>query len=143
MGQDFSRFENIVVMRNDEVESVEPGRLKLYLFRYVDNVANGEFVNLAIALVEESAAIDRFVGFSVMEDWVRLKAFFPNADVENLKSWCAFLSDEIQRTKVSAELSVTLENASTNIEVTVQSQGVLSLKSPEDEMKSLAGLYLH
>src|SRR5258706_13404085 len=130
MGVEFSHFENdaftIWHRTEDQGEMTEPSKFTLYVFRYVDNVVNGEFVNLALALVEVSDSLDRFVGFEVMQNWARLKAFFPNADVGNIKSWCNNLSNDIQRPNDSAELFVTLENASTNIELTVESHAVLS-----------------
>jgi len=120
----------------------KPSKFNFYVFRYLDNVVSGEFVNLAICLVEDSDRADRFVAFEVMQNWARLQAFFPNADVENLKSWCRNLSNDIHQAKRSADLFRMLENSSGNIDVSVHSQAVLSHKQPEAEMKFLADTYL-
>lgn len=120
----------------------DPTKFKFYVFRYLDNVVSGEFVNLAICLVEDSEHPDRFVGFKTVQDWARLKAFFPQADVENLKSWCHSLSSDIHQAKRSADLCRALEDSSGNIEVSVTSQAVLSHSEPEAEMRFLADAYL-
>jgi hypothetical protein len=144
---ELSPFRNAYVLdpgrTEDQVDMTEPSKFTLYLFRYVDNVVSGEFVNLAIALVENSDSLDRFVGFKVMKDWARLKQFFPRADVDNLRSWCNNLSNEIKRAECSADLLATLENASTNIDLKVESHAVLSHKATEAELTSLATSYLH
>ena len=120
----------------------EPSKFTFYVFRYIDNIVSGEFVNLAICLVEDSDRPDRFIGFEVMQDWDRLKSFFPRADVGNLKSWCHNLSNDLRQTKQSSDLIRTLENSSVNIEVFVESQAVLSHKQPETELRLLADTYL-
>lgn len=121
---------------------VEETKFKLYVFRYIDNVIGGEFVNLAICLVEESDRSARFLGFEAIKDWSRLKSFFPHADVDSLKSWCDGLANDLQRSNGSRELFGELENLSGNIAVTVWSRPLLSDQPPEVEMESQANLYL-
>jgi len=130
-----SNTGNCVVM-TDEI------KFKLYVFRYSGNIVSGEFVTLAICLVEDSDHPDRFVGFEAMKNWSRLKGFFPKADVEFLKSWCRNLADEIRKAKRSVELFQTLENSSGSIDVSVELRAVLSHKQPEAEMKFLTNSYL-
>jgi hypothetical protein len=120
----------------------EATKFKLYVFRYSDNVISGESANLAICLVEDSDHPDRFVGFEIIKDWSRVKGFFPNADVEFLKSWCHDLANQLNQAKGSADLFSTLENCSGNIAVSVDSQALLSHKRPNVEMKFLTHSYL-
>jgi hypothetical protein len=130
-----SNTENCAVMTDET-------KFKLYLFRYTGNIVSGEFVNLAVCLVEDSDYPGRFVGFEVLKDWSRLKGFFPDADVNFLKSWCHNLADDIRQAKRSADLFQTLENSSGSIDVSVESRAVLSHKQPEAEMKFLTDSYL-
>src|SRR5580700_8688049 len=64
---------------------------EFFLLRYVPDVIKGEFVNIGVVLLEESA--DGFTGVRFIRDWRRARGIDPEVDVELLQSY----EDELQR----------------------------------------------
>jgi hypothetical protein len=116
--------------------------LKLYIFRYVQNVVSGEFANIAVCLVEDSPDPKRFICFETTNDWVALHRFFPDADIEFLRNWCRGVAAEIRATKTPEQLLSVLENLSTNIDVVVSRYQLTKDQGFEHEIRALISSYL-
>ena len=56
-----------------------------FLLRYVPNVVKGEFVNIAVVLLEEGE--NGFTDVRFLRDWRRVRGVNPDADIELLESY--------------------------------------------------------
>ena len=115
----------------------------LMVFRYIENIVREEFVNLAVCLVEDRDAADSFAGFVPTQNWERIQAFFPQADISFLREWCAatlhYVESHADPNKVLIEKLSVIDG---NISVVVHKRGMQTANSPTDEMHELTKMYL-
>ena len=122
----------------------------LFLLRYVPDVVKGEFVNIGVVLLEESAG--GFTGVRFTRDWRRARCLDPELDVALLASY----EDELRRLLASRAAEIInykgpMSRREWLLEVMQHSfSGALELapmqavltESPEAELGKLAHAYL-
>ena len=68
--------------------SADARDFQLFVVRYVGHKPDGKFMNLAICMSEISNGGSRFLACECTDEWEKLEALFPNADIDFLKDWC-------------------------------------------------------
>jgi Protein of unknown function (DUF3037) len=123
--------------------STEPRRFRLYVLRYVNDVPRQEFVNIGVCLAEWDDGDGRFLGFRFLEDWNRLHAFFPDADVDFIRDWCRGLAGELASPETRDVALRQLEGIDSTISVFVDQRAIESRTDPEEELHTVANIYLN
>jgi hypothetical protein len=105
-------------------------------------VIRGEFVNVGVCLADWEPGSNRFVGCEFLKDWRRLEAFFPSTDVGELRNWCVALAVALNKEETRDEALRRLEEMDSSISVASETKAVQSPHDPEQELRTVAQVYL-
>jgi hypothetical protein len=114
---------------------------QIFLVRYVDK-PNGKFMNIAICMSEISNGDSRFLACECTQEWEKLEALFPNADIDFLKDWCEAVQKEFCTPGKNRSVEERLEDCSSQIDVSVSRRTLKATDEPNEEMRKLVHLHL-
>jgi hypothetical protein len=114
-----------------------PRQLQFFTLRYTPNIVTGEFINIAVILVDPSGG---FWGVRFVSDWHQVLAFDPDADIEMLEA----LGNDIEgqfRSGKGKEILKTMEDSFSNA-VQLSPGTVCLVNEPGKEIEKLASHHL-
>lgn len=120
----------------------EPRKFKLYVLRYIDDLIRQEFVNIGVCLVEYRDDPIKFVGARFLRDWGRLQAFFPRADVNFLRDWCAQVGRQLALEQAGNYAGDILDSLDSTISIFVEPKSIQTTADPSRELDTVASMYL-
>jgi hypothetical protein len=117
---------------------------EFFLLRYMPNVVKGEFVNIAVVLIESTAnepGLEPFADVRFARDWQRVRCLDPQADVEMLLALEREIRAELATTHGRDDLLHRFEDSFSNVIQLSPIKGCLT-EDPEREIKVMASMYL-
>jgi hypothetical protein len=110
---------------------------QIFVVRYVGNIASGKFMNIAICMSEISDGDRRFLACECTDEWEKLEAQFPDADIDFLKEWCEAVRKEFCCPDTNRMVQERLEDCSSTIDVSVSRRTLMATDDPYEEMRKL------
>ena len=114
---------------------------QVFVVRFVDK-PNGKFMNMAVCISEISEGDNRLLACECTDEWEKLEALFPNADIGFLKDWCEALQKEFCAPDTNRAVQERLEDCSSNIDVSVFRMALKATDEPGEEMRKLVRVHL-
>lgn len=114
---------------------------QIFVVRYVDK-PNGKFMNMAVCMSEVSDVDSRFLACECTDEWEKLEALFPNADIDFLKDWCEAVQKEFCTPDTNRLVQERLEDCSSQIDVSVSRRTLMATDEPDEEMRRLVQAHL-
>lgn len=117
---------------------------EFFLLRYVPDVVKGEFVNIAVVLIEAGAnepGLEPFADVRFARDWRRVRCLDPQADVEMLAAVEREIRVELATPHGRDDLLHRLEDSFSNVIQLSPRKGCFA-ENPEREIEIMASTYL-
>jgi hypothetical protein len=117
---------------------------EFFLLRYVPDVVKGEFVNIAVLLIESGAnepGLEPFADVRFARDWHRVRCLDPQADMEMLGALEREIRAELATRHGRDDLLHRFEDSFSNVIQLSPMKGCLT-EDPEREIKVMASMYL-
>lgn len=114
---------------------------QIFVVRYADK-PNGKFMNIAVCMSEISDGGRRFLACECTDEWEKLEALFPNADIDFLKDWCEAVQKEFCTPDTNRLVQERLEDCSSLIDVSVSRRTLMATDEPDEEMRKLVQVHL-
>lgn len=110
---------------------------KIFVIRYAGDITSSKFMTLAICMSEISDGDSRFLGCQYTDEWERLEALFPNADIDFLKNWCEAVRKGFCCFDTNRMVQEGLEDCSSNINVSILRRTLKATDDPGEELRKL------
>jgi hypothetical protein len=110
---------------------------QIFEVRYIGDIGSGKFMKIAVCMSEVSDGGSPFLGCEYTNEWARLEALFPDADIDFLKNWCEAVRKEFCCPDTSRLVQEGLEDCSSNIDVLVSRKTLNAADDPGEEMRKL------
>jgi hypothetical protein len=114
---------------------------QVFVVRYVDK-PNGNFMNMAVCISEISDGHSRLLACECTDEWEKLEALFPNADIGFLKDWCEALQKEFCAPDTNRLVQERLEECSSQIDVAASRWTLRATDEPDVEIRKLVQVNL-
>jgi hypothetical protein len=110
---------------------------EVFVVRYIGDITDGKFMDIAVCISEMGVGNSRFLGCELTEEWEELQTLFPDADVELLQQWCAGIRKEFCSSDRNHIVREALKDCSNNIEVSLSHLTLAPEDDPRTEMRKL------
>jgi hypothetical protein len=110
---------------------------QIFVIRYIGDITSGEAIDIALCMNQAGSLESPYLACDCIEDWEKVSARFPDADVHFLAEWCAALRKNFCSPDTSLMTQEALKNCSTNIDVAVSQMSLDATEEPDAAMSRL------